>query len=229
MHSTPSILGIGIYAVPEAARLTKVSPQRIRRWIAGYHYDYAGGRVRRPPVWRADIGRLEDVWYLSFLDLLEVRVVDQLRSREVSWRTIRRVSKIASDKFDTKHPFCTQRFVTFGRNLLLDALLPSEQRALVNLVNDQLHFQQLLEPFVENLEFGAAEPQRWWPMGRDHDVVIDPGRSFGAPIVNNGSVPTMVLAQCVKAGHAEGRVANWYGIPVRCVRDAVRFEESLAA
>ncbi|MBI3099729.1 MAG: hypothetical protein HYY93_16080 [Planctomycetes bacterium] len=226
---TPSILGIGIYTIPEAARLTGVSLGRVRRWIAGYHYDYGKGRVDRPPVWRADIGTTDGGVCLSFLDLLEVFVVDQLRSRRVAWTTIHDVGKKAAEELRTNHPFCTQRFVTLGRTLLLDALLPTEDRALLDLVSHQLHFHRLLDPFLENLDFGARDPQRWWPTGRDRCVVIDPARSFGAPIVETKSVPTIVLSEAVRGGHSESLVAGWYGIPVRAVRDAVRFEESLAA
>ena len=45
------------------------------------------------------------------------------------------------------------------------------------------------------VEFSVDDmPARWWPMGREETAGLDPARSFGQPIVNDGGVPTTVLA-----------------------------------
>jgi len=36
------LIGTGIYTIPEAARLTQIAPQWIRRWLLGYHFRSAG-------------------------------------------------------------------------------------------------------------------------------------------------------------------------------------------
>ena len=66
-------------------------------------------------------------------------------------------------------------------------------------------------------------------MSRTRRVVIDPTRSFGQPIVNTGGVPTAVIFRSFRAEDSVARVAAWYDIHERDVRDAIEFEKRLAA
>jgi uncharacterized protein (DUF433 family) len=47
---------------------------------------------------------------------------------------------------------------------------------------------------------------RWFPLGKNRRVVVDPGRSFGRPISLEG-VPTAVLASALKAEKSAEDVA----------------------
>jgi uncharacterized protein (DUF433 family) len=69
---------------------------------------------------------------------------------------------------------------------------------------------------------------RWWPLGRDHRVVLDPERSFGRPIITPESVPTAILARAFQAEGSIDSVARWYEVDPRSVLDAVEFEKKLA-
>ena len=42
-----NFIGIGIYGVPDAARLTQVPPRRIHRWVKGYTYKTEAGEWKR--------------------------------------------------------------------------------------------------------------------------------------------------------------------------------------
>jgi hypothetical protein len=42
-----SLIGRGVYSLPEAARLTKIPPQRIRRWMKGYAF--RSGNLNKAP------------------------------------------------------------------------------------------------------------------------------------------------------------------------------------
>ncbi|WP_439407760.1 hypothetical protein ACNJX9_03035 [Bradyrhizobium sp. DASA03076] len=48
---TPT-LGIGYYTVPEAARLLKIRPLNIRRWLGGYSYTHGDKTIDMPPSGR---------------------------------------------------------------------------------------------------------------------------------------------------------------------------------
>lgn len=70
---------------------------------------------------------------------------------------------------------------------------------------------------------------RWWPLSRRSEVVIDPERSFGQPVLSATGVPTRALAEAVAAEGSVGKVAKLYQVPVPSVRQAVEFERRLAA
>src|SRR5579862_2493313 len=96
MHATQdNLLGVGIYTVPEAARLTRVSPSRIRRWIRGYTYATGAGSKASPPVWQRQLPELGGELALGFLDLVEVRLVNAMLDSNFGWKTIRRARENA--------------------------------------------------------------------------------------------------------------------------------------
>ena len=36
MNALPDLIGLGLYSIPEAARLAEVAPVRARGWVQGY-------------------------------------------------------------------------------------------------------------------------------------------------------------------------------------------------
>jgi uncharacterized protein (DUF433 family) len=100
----------------------------------------------------------------------------------------------------------------------------------VDLVSDQYAFRHVMLPsFRAQIELSERGAERWWPMGRKKLVVLDPARQFGEPIVAEGGVPTAVLAKAAAAMHSEQAAAKWYEVSRSAVRQAVTFEQQLAA
>jgi uncharacterized protein (DUF433 family) len=228
------LLGIGLYTIPEAARLTRVSTGRIRRWISGY--DWSSGEIARhsPPVWRPDVEPLDGARALSFRDLLEVRFVDAFLSAGVSWKRLRTIAETASRRFKTTHPFSTKRFLTDGRTIF-DETRRAGDSSLEDLHDEQFAFHRIIQPSLHHgLEFEPSGAVRlWWPeAGKPlpRVIVIDPARSFGQPIVDKKNVPTKIIAAAVaaEAPDGEARVASWYGLTAGAVRAAARYEASLS-
>ncbi len=81
------------------------------------------------------------------------------------------------------------------------------------------------EAFFRSTEFtdgedGVARVIR--PLPDVTDVVIDPLRGFGEPVVRN--VPTEVIAEQVRAGDPPEMVANLYELSPGQVNAAIRYE-----
>jgi uncharacterized protein (DUF433 family) len=223
-HRSQSLLGVGIYTVPEAARLTQVAPSRIRRWLSG-------GRDGSAAIWRHDLPRIDGSLALSFRDLIEVRFVDAFRRHGVSWPVLRRAAERAAEILKDSHPFSTKRFKTDGRRIFAEIVSETGEELLLDLVKSQYGFRQVLGPYLyEGLEFSDADSVlRWFPLPGSHRVVLDPAVSFGQPIVDPEAVPTSILARAVQVEGSVDRVARWYMVDTKAVRDAVRYEEQLAA
>ncbi len=226
--SDSRLLGSGIYTVPEASRLSRVSSARIRRWLKGYDFKSKQERHHSNPVWTGQFGALEDKLAVGFLDLMEIRFVRAFLERGVSWKTMRDAHLAANLKLGTDHPFCAHRFATDGRAILLQQAQESGDVSLVNITDDQREFERIVAPFLKELEF-ADGVTRWWPLGREREVVVDPIRNLGQPTVNRSGVPTRVLARSVKANGSIESVVRWFEVAPEEVRDAVEFERTLAA
>ena len=91
-----------------------------------------------------------------------------------------------------------------------------------------LLIKDVINPLLVTLDYSGLEKEasRWWPLGKDMPIVVDPARSFGEPIIAGSRVPTRVLYAAHRAGESESAVADWYGVSVAEVIAAIRFENT---
>jgi uncharacterized protein (DUF433 family) len=223
------LIGHGVYTIAEAGRLTGVEARTIRRWLVGYRFKVGDQPRRSPPVFAPEHEVFDGVPAMSFLDLQEIRFVDAFVRRGVSWTTLRETHREAQKLLDDRHPFATGWFVTDGRNLLVDMRRTRRDAGLLNIVRKQWEFRRIVAPFLKDLDYEKDRIVRWWPMAGRRRVVVDPERSFGQPVVVRESVPTAVLASAFAVEESYDTVARWYEVSPRSVRDAVEFEQHLAA
>jgi uncharacterized protein (DUF433 family) len=183
---------------------------------------------------RAIIGREIDTaeaLILTFADLMEIRFLDAFLRNGVSTKALRVASQRAKELLGRHHPFSTQIFKSDGRTILAEITKETGDKVFLDIVNDQYVFEKVIASYLySGLDFNELkEPARWWPMGKDHAVVIDPRRSFGAPIVAKSGIPTKILKSAVDAEKSVEFVAKWYGAEIDEVKDAVKFETKQAA
>ena len=102
---------------------------------------------------------------------------------------------------------------------------------LVEVLSGQAEMPELVESFIKSLDFeDETMASRWWPLGREKPIIIDPKFNFGHPAVDRYGVGTDILAKAVQAnGGSINLVANWYDIPETEIRAALEFEEFVAA
>jgi uncharacterized protein (DUF433 family) len=226
----PAYFNTGIYTLRDAARLTDVSAGRIRRWLRGYRYRSRKRTYASPPLWHGQWEPIGHSLALGFLDLIEIRFVDAFLKAGVTWATLRQARERAEEMFKVSHPFCTNRFVTDGREIFVELHRETGEPSLIEIVQRQAVFGQIIKPFLKELEFAEDSGLvRWWPLGETRLVVLDPTRNFGRPIVARHGVPTEVLAKAMKAADSVAEVARWYEVPEQEIHDAVEFEQRLAA
>lgn len=229
--------GTGVYYRAEAARLLRMTPSRLRRWVSGYtywlRYQLQPKRRRQPPVVKTDLPELEGLVALSFLELMELRIVRAFVDRGVPLQRVRKAARLASIHFGTEHPFASRRVFTDGSSIFT-ALTPSgSDHRLIELARDthlQILFGEVLEPFLEEIDFdnSTALAFRWWPLGKDRPIVLDPRIAFGAPIVAGTRVRTdTVQGATERTAHAA--VAEAFQISEKQVAAAIEFESQLAA
>jgi uncharacterized protein (DUF433 family) len=223
------LIGVGLYTVPEAARLTRVSRARIRRWLLGYAKTGHHEQRAYSAVWRSDLAPIDGMVALSFADLMEVRFIDAFRRAGVSWRTIRRAAERATMLFNRNHPFSTQRFRSDGKSIFAELVKETGEKVLLDLARSQFAFEQIISPSLyTGLDFSVHdEVIRWWPMPRRKGIVIDPQRSFGQPIVAKEGVPTLILKRAYDVEQNVKAVADWFEVSPKAVKDAIAFEKQL--
>jgi uncharacterized protein (DUF433 family) len=224
-----SLLKSGIYSLPRAARLLGISTQQIRRWMVGrVVFDHNGERVI-PPLWEPHLPIVDGKVALSFLDLMELRLVKALvehhglrlpkiRACIGGWRSL---------NSEYPYPLLNRKVRLMSDGNTLIARL-SDHSSPLDLSLMQYLMTEVIEPNLVDLDFDGQElPLRWWPLGRKAKVLISPLIEFGEPIIRDTGIPTQALAEAVKAEGSERKVAQIYGVSVDVVRSAVDFERGL--
>jgi uncharacterized protein (DUF433 family) len=225
-------LGVGVYSLPEAARLVGTNTARIRRWLLGYRFPVKRQGVgHSEPIFEPELPQISDHWAIGFLDLVELLFIKAFRDEGVSLQTIRRAAREAAKRWRTTHPFCLKRLATDGRTIFSTVQDETGEEQLLELTRSQLAFKRVLRPYLKQLDYEAVAGgvDRWWPMGKKQPVYVDPRVAFGKPVVRPVPVPTDILYGAVAADQTPAEVAEWYELPVASVRAALEFERNLAA
>ncbi len=220
-------LGVGFYSAPDAAKLLRLPVRAINRWLGGYHQGTGEARLRHPPLWTPQIPAAGGHLELGFRDLVELRFVAAFRELGVPLRVIRRCIAIAREVIQQDHPFSTRRFKTDGRTIFLESMRAAEDGPLIDLRSNQFVFKDVIARTFKDLDIEDEAVRRWRPYKGKPSIVIDPQRAFGQPIAAVAGVPTVVLAEAVKAEGSVTRVARLYEVPSQVVTDAVGFEGAL--
>jgi len=220
---------LGIYSVPDAARLTGVPPRQIRGWLQGYAQ--RKGKAQAAPVLRKQHALRDGELALGFLDLLEVAFLGRIvlaaerQGRSPSWRAIRTAAETARRVLNTEHPFAVRRIHTDGRRIFAEAQQETGDPALYDLVGDNFAiYDVLVDSFIASVEYDDDAPRRWIPDARFRRIVVDPRRALGRPIEETSGAPAEALFDAWRAekGNA-AKVAAFYGTDASGVEQAVRF------
>ena len=233
-QSGSQVLGKGIYSLAEAERLIGLSPSTIRRYVFGYGYSHRDRRRLSPPAFEADylaVGASGDhvLPGLSFLDLMELRVVAYFFRVGIRGHEVRSAQIATGKRLGSAHPFCTGRFSTLGPRILVDTLGEHGSDGIVEAAKGQRLMREVIEPYLHEVEISRDLPVLWRPAEGGGRVILDPKRSFGRPIMEKSGVPTDVLAAASCSWRDTEKVARWYEVEVDEVRAAVKFEVRKAA
>jgi uncharacterized protein (DUF433 family) len=218
-----SILGHGIYNLPEAGRLTGLKPQRVREWFGGRE-----AKVRRP-VFRSDYQSIGGDQAISFHDLIELFVAGQMRDWGVSLQLIRQVHVRLQNDLQTPHPFCRKEILTKNGQVFTLGLDEQGQKEMIEVLTQQRVFPDILLPFLNRIDYdrATAMARRWCIADL---VVIDPAICLGKPIVDGIGIATAVLSASYEANdHNAELVADWFRVHTKHIIAAVEFERSMAA
>lgn len=217
--------GIGIYTAPEAARMVGMQPATLRRWLRGYDHD----DKREEPLWQPQYDADDDAGVLlGFRDLIEARIVNALRARQIGLPTIRICMERAREIVGQDRPFSTQQFKTDGKTIFLQITRDLDEPELIDLRRKQGVFNRVVAPSLADLDFGPGGAERWWLLHGKRTIVADPGRAFGQPIIAEHGITTARVAQAVKAEGSVAAVAKTYEIKPKLIRDAIAYEQQLS-
>lgn len=218
------LVGRGMYSYARAAALAGTSPQAVRRWLLGYQ----GVTSEHRPVVSLELSPIDDEVTVSFLNLVEIRLIALLREKGVSLPRIRQAADFITNEHGVAQPLAWAGLRTDGRDVFLS--LGDECVQASGSRRGHLVMERVLAQYLQSLEFsddGLAK--RWYPDSGKGKIMVDPQYLFGEPAIRDTRLSTRVLFGHVLAGDSERTVADWYNIAIEDVRSAVKFEHSMLA
>ena len=161
--------------------------------------------------------------------MIDLLVVGRFRDQGVSLQTIRKVRAKLATRLRHAHPFSDQRLLTDGRSIFLETCTDIDDRRLEEVLSGQQAFREILLRYLREIDYvPETRLARRWRISEG--VVLDPGRNFGKPTVDEFGIQTRVLAASFAAnGENADLVADLYGVTPDAVRQAVQFERKVAA
>jgi uncharacterized protein (DUF433 family) len=212
MSNQPEI-GKGIYTRKDISTILQMKYHKVNRWVTSY------AAVSEEHSWKTGESLAVD-----FVSLVEFSVIGQLLEAGVKPTAIVKARKILQKHFSTDTPF-TLRPVLEG--------LTTDSRRICFRHGDQelVHLDgtaQLnlgyVRDFMRNLEFDKnLQASRFWPLGKEHSIVVDPARKFGHPVLANRNIYPETLFQLIKGGETVDFVSELYGLNLKEVHDAIAY------
>lgn len=207
-----------LYSFAEADRIARVTPGTSRRWLKGYHFWYDDKRHEMPPV-TPDLGEQDAV---SFVDLMEVAAINELRKEGFSFKRVRQINAYCRVYLHEPRPLVTQKFKVAGQDIFLDA----DFSVLLDVGREagMLAWREVLEPFLKDVDYENDLARRYWPLGRQRMVIVDPDYGFGLPVVEGNGVRTEIIAERHRAGDSTDQISYDFDVTPRQIEDALQWE-----
>ena len=224
-------IGKGIYPLTSAAKILKVNPQKMRRWIKGYTYSKNMEYHSSKPLFQIEFEYDPDDVVISFLDLAELLFVKTFVQYGISLQKIRKAAIAASNLLNTSHPFAIKKMFTDRKTIFAKIAQEENDTSLLDLLNKQFQLDEVVEPILyECIDFNEYDyAEKWWPLGKKKDIVLDPSRNMGQPILNKYNVRTELIYELYKTNHSINEISEWYELDEKSIEAAISFEKDLAA
>ena len=214
-----------MYSFGEVARLAGVSNSTVRNWFLGYKTRDA----REIPPLFPDGGAPDSM--LSYLQLMETVVAARFRNEDnVRYRDVHAAYRNAREVLGVEYPFAHINLEALGGHIIarlegeafgdsLQALNSPTQWSLPGLV------LEVIRQFEYEDKFAA----KWFPLGKEYPIVIDPRIGSGIPTIEGRGVSVNAIFKRWRAGLKIGFIAQDLALEADVVETVLQYGDGIAA
>jgi uncharacterized protein (DUF433 family) len=214
-------VGSGVFTTADVAAILNQPHQRVLRFIKEYGDLRLGRKLYNETYsWKVDGVRL-----VNFQALIELAVFFLLREKyHLTIGKINEAREIMSGRFKTAYPFANCKVLTDTETIFY---LESEELTAAN-KGQQIIMREVVEPLLAKIEFDGNIASRYFPLGKQAEVVVDPHHQFGQPIVKNTNIRTDTLGRLHEGGESPESLQRLYDLSAEQIEDALRFYRQAA-
>ncbi len=219
-----------MYTYAEAAHLAQVSTSTVRNWLLGY----TGVSGAVPPLFATHD---RDTAMVSFLNLIEIVVAAQFRKAiGIKYQIVRRAYENAKEIFSLEYPFAHLQLEAIGGHIVqrYRGLPPSASMRSMDAPDQWTLGLPLPEEVLRTIKqiFYSLDDDlasKWFPIGKDIPIVIDPLVSAGIPTVTGSGVTIPAIHRRFKAGNSIDFISRDYQLDKDVIETAIRYADLVAA
>ncbi len=212
------ILGKGIYAIAELAKLLQLPYDRVNRWISQYWDGELGKAFNTQYSWKSGASKA-----VNFQTLIELYVMMTFTEAGVKTREVLKAHQTLSKWYQNPSPLALREVIqsihTDGKKIYIrkgDDMITLDGSHQLNM--DFIHL------FFKKLEFDAESlAVKYWPMGKDRNIVVDPERKLGHAVIASHNIYPETLYSHYIAGDPIPYLAHIYHLTETEVKDAIDY------
>jgi len=220
MNSVEKYLGLGngIYTIPEIANILRLPYYKVNNWVNKYWDGRLGAAFEKSYSWKID-----DTRAVSFHTLIEFYVFYQFAEVGVRTNKVLDAHIELTRHFNTLFPFAKSNILknirTDGKRIYLQI-----NNLIISLDGTKQLNLDFIDIFFRNLEFDdELLACKYWPLGKNNDILVDPKRQFGHPVIGETNIFPEAIYEMYKGGEPIPFIASLYGISEKAVNDAIIF------
>lgn len=210
-------IGKGIYTIPDISKILQLPNYRIRYWINEFWNHRFSSNSLKSYSWGE--GREKAT---SFYTLIEFYTFYQLRQNGLSAQKILNAHDVISKKIDTPFPFASSIILTDGKFIFFSiddmSTLIHADKSLQSLIID------IIKTFCKKIEFNSSKlAERYYPLGKNNTIVVDPHHQFGQPTIKNTNLLTETVYNIYIGTKSIKSISKLYDINSNQIKDVIKF------
>ena len=158
-------IGTGIYMPSDIAQILGIDVNKVRRWLNNYfseHIEKENGQI-----------------FTNFWAMIDLYVFNTLIEKGIKRRYVKQLYDFMKQKLNLEYPFATNKVYVLNKQLyteLNDFIIDGQIAGVI---------KEFVVPFWEKVEFENDIAQKYYPLGKDRYIVVDPEIQFErASVVN---------------------------------------------
>ncbi len=216
-------LGTGIYTIADVSALLSIPKFKVRRYLNDYWNERSGKKFfNESYTWSVD----NKIKAVNFYTLIELYSCFHLQELGVSPKEILKSRTAVIKDLKIPYPFASDVILSDGKKIWFefkDCIVKADG-------SKQADFVEFIREFANKIEFNSNRiAEKFWPAGKQSDVVINPHNQFGQPILNGTNINAEVIFSMYESGEPIDAIGILYDLTSKQVNDVISFYETLVA
>lgn len=211
-------LGLGIYTASEIAQILRVPYRKVYIWMNKYWDGKLGKEYDANYSWKSNGSRA-----VSFHTFIEFYIMMRFSEAGVPPRNVLTAHSELSKIYKSAFPFALKEVLngmhSDGKQIFLRT-----KKGIIELNGTRQFNLEIIQMFFVNLDFDKDNlASRFWPLGKEKSILVDPNRRFGHPVINSKNIEPEIIQNHFNAGDPISYIAHVYNLSEKEVSEAIEY------